>query len=70
MSFVLFVVKKKLEPVVALNVASAPCQTSTISRRMKYKGILLDFYGTCVAEDDAFIERIILTISRTQGTGQ
>jgi 2-haloalkanoic acid dehalogenase type II len=29
---------------------------------MKYKGILLDFYGTCVAEDDAIIERIISKI--------
>lgn len=30
---------------------------------MKYKAILLDFYGTCVAEDDAIIERIISKIS-------
>lgn len=30
---------------------------------MKYKGILLDFYGTCVAEDDAIIERIIAAIA-------
>lgn len=29
---------------------------------MKYKGILLDFYGTCVAEDDSIIERIISRI--------
>lgn len=30
---------------------------------MKYKGILLDFYGTCVAEDDAILERIISKIA-------
>ena len=30
---------------------------------MKYKGILLDFYGTCVAEDDEIIDRIISKIA-------
>ena len=30
---------------------------------MKYKAIFLDFYGTCVAEDDVIIERIVSHIA-------
>ena len=35
-----------------------------LASRKKYKAILLDFYGTCVAEDDAVLSRIIAEIEK------
>ena len=35
-----------------------------VIQKMKYKAMFLDFYGTCVAEDDAVIERIIAEIAK------
>lgn len=34
---------------------------------MKYKAIFIDFYGTCVAEDDEIIERIVAQIGDASG---